>query len=107
MANNDNQTPVVDVDFLAKCLGIDRGEIRDYMLQNWRGRYAARVITDAFRPYDIGPPRVIGDIALKNAEAWISRAYDDGKQAGIEMERRAWERKIQELFGIATPKQRY
>jgi hypothetical protein len=91
----------VDVEFLAKVLGVEIKDIRDYMLQNWRQCYAARAITDAFRPYQPGN-KIVAEISLKNAEAWINNAYRDGVAAGVAMERKEWESKVLKLFGIKT-----
>lgn len=99
MKAEQHNLPAVDVPFLEKCLGLEAGSVQPYMLQNWQQCFAARVITDAHRPYPPGD-RMLPEIALPGAEHWISRAYDAGLQAGIEMERRGWERKITELFGI-------
>jgi hypothetical protein len=95
--------PVVDVEFLEKSLGLQPGSVQSHMLQNWQQCYAARAITDAHRPHPIGE-RMLPEIALPNAVSWIDGAYDNGLRAGIEMERRVWERKIRSLFGMPEPR---
>jgi hypothetical protein len=97
----------VDVEFLAKCLGLKAwpewshpgAEPGPAYLNNWHQRAAARAITDAMRPDSI-TGKVYADGAIHNATAWIDRAYEAGKRDGIEMERRDWERKIALLFGL-------
>jgi hypothetical protein len=91
--------PTVDVEFLAKTLGIPADTIKPYMLQNWHQCYTAKCIIDTFTPYQPGD-RMLSEIALKNGERWIDRAYEKGRRDGIEMERQRWEKKIRELFGI-------
>lgn len=97
----------VDTEFLAKCLGLKQwpewnfpgAEPGPAYLGNWILRYAARVITDAFRPDSI-TGKIHADIAMHNAEVWISEAYEAGVRAGIQRERSTWEQKIQQLFGL-------
>lgn len=97
----------VDTDFLAKCLGLEKWPNWSYpgakpgepaYLVNSHQRMAARVITDALRPDEFG--RVCADIAINKATKWIDTAYDNGLRAGIDLERRRWERKIAEMFGM-------
>lgn len=63
------------------------------LLLNDHQRMAARVITD-FRGSKTP------DVAIKNATAWIGRAYDSGQSAGIALERRRWQKKLATLFDI-------
>lgn len=106
-AEQEGQGVSVDTEFLAKCLGLEKwpewgfrgAEPGPAYLGNWRLQYAARVITDAFRPNAISN-KVTADIAIQNAEAWITRAYDKGRQAGIQQEREGWRRRIMRVFEI-------
>lgn len=66
-------------------------------LSNVHQRMAARVVTDFHATTH-------ADIAIKNATAWISRAYDAGQAAGIAMERRKWQVKLGAMFDIPTVK---
>jgi hypothetical protein len=53
----------------------------------------ARALTDTSRA---GTPSA----KFNNALYWVERAYEDGFQAGIHHERKRWERKISDLFGL-------
>ncbi len=65
--------------------------ITEEMLPTWRHRVAARILTDA-----VGHEHH----AMSNAVCWICDVFDTGKTEGIEQERRQWEGKIKQLFGI-------
>lgn len=54
---------------------------------------AARAITDAM--YGTTP-----DWKIKNAVAWVARAREEGKKAGVLEERERWEAKIKKLFDV-------
>lgn len=91
----------VDTDLLAKCLGLRRWPNNPDPLgdpQDWRRRMAARVITDALRPDDFR--EVKPEVAMSNAQYWIDRAYNEGFRRGIETERKRWEQKIKQIFGL-------
>ena len=109
MTDSSSTKPAVAVDteFLAKCLGLDSwpeytfpgAEPGPAYLGNWRSQYAARVITDAFRPYSISG-KVIAETAIRNAEGWITDAYNKGRMEGIQQERNRWQSRIKEMFGL-------
>ena len=86
----------VDMDFAAKVLGLKQWHREPV---NDRERIALRVITDAHRP-DSTDGKMKPDIALHNAVAWIDKAYEDGKLAGIRLERGEWHRKLRKMFDL-------
>lgn len=84
----------VDVKVLAKVLGLE--EWHEDIINDQQAM-ALRCVTDFVRP-DAARPSA--DISMGNATAWINRAYDAGKSAGIVQERRAWREKLAKLFDI-------
>jgi hypothetical protein len=85
--------PVLDVQELAKCLGVDKWP-EHYKFHTRQQRLAARVITDALR--DHPSP----EAAMANAIVWINSAYDWGREEGRRFEREGWNRRIAKLFEL-------
>ncbi len=87
----------VDEEALAKILRCKDGKWPHYIPLINRIRCAtARVLTDALRE------KLAPEIAMSNAEYWMQKVYEWGKQDGAALERKAWERKLMELFGIRS-----
>lgn len=84
--------PAVDGVELAHILGAPNG----VSLKGRKQRMAARVLTDAFR----GKPSP--GVVIANAVTWIEAAYQWGLTDGDRMARKAWDRKIRQLFDLGA-----
>lgn len=90
-----NNEIAVDTEFLASLSKVKVEEVKP-LLKHWMQRCAARMLTDVLRLDSNG--KIDPKIAMNNAEAWIRYAHQEGIEAGMQLERQKWEKKIRSLF---------
>jgi hypothetical protein len=92
-----DEFPVVDMLTLARLMGLDEWP-KGCPISTRKQRMAARVITDALGR------KTTPEGAISNAVVWIHRAYRDGREEGVRIERRRWVLKLASLFGVRAGK---